>query len=102
MRAIIIILALFAAMSAQAQTKKMQEQFGMWRIHEVQTFSMDTTYDEGGKMSVNPTANMIILREGIDGSYKKVVAKDVYGNVNKTIDWLAKEPEYKEYIIIQK
>jgi len=101
MRAIIIILALFAAMSAQAQTKKLQEQFGMWRIHEVQTFSMDTTYDEGG-MSVNPTANMIILREGIDGSYKKVVAKDVYGNVNKTIDWLAKEPDYKEYKVVTK
>ena len=102
MKYIIITLALFAAMSATAQTKKMQEQFGNWRIHEVQTFSMDTTYDEGGKMSVNPTANMIILREGIDGSYKKVVAKDVYGNVNKTIDWLAKEPDYKEYKVVTK
>jgi hypothetical protein len=91
------------SLTAISQTKVLQEQFGFYRIHEVQEFFQDTIYNEQGTIDkVQPTAEMVIMREGIDGRYNIEVTTAVYGNVNKTIDFLAKEPEYINYKVITK
>ena len=103
MRTILISIILLASITANSQTKVLQEQFGFYRIHEVSGFIQDTIYNEQGIIErIAPTAEMVIMREGIDGRYSLEVTSAVYGNVNKTIDWLAKEPEYINYKVITK
>lgn len=102
MKALLTIL-LISFCSIVFGQKALQEQFGFWRIHKVESFSIDTTYNDNGSIkSIDNVANMVIYREGIDGNYKVVVAKSVYGNVNKTIEYLALEPEYDNYKIVEK
>ena len=93
---------MLVSLTAFSQTKKLQEQFGFWRIHQIQEFYQDTIYNEQGQIErVAPSCKIIILREGIDGQYNKEVSATVYGNVNKTIEYLSKEPEYVNFKIVE-
>ena len=100
MKAILTILFISISLLSFGQ-KKLQEQFGFYRIHQVQSFSIDTTFDEDGKRVITNNANMIILREGIDGIYSIAVTKTVYGNVDKTIEYLFTKPEYVNYKVVE-
>lgn len=103
MKVLLIMILVSTSLLTFSQEKALQEQFGFWRIHKVESFSIDTTYNDNGSIkSIDNVANMVIYREGIDGNYKVVVAKSVYGNVNKTIEYLALEPEYDNYKIVEK
>ena len=87
-----ILLILFAlTLQGFSQDKKLQENFGTYRIHEVQSFFTDTT-DNLLK------ARMIILREGIDGVYD---IETPIEDKNKTIEYLHKKIEYSNFIITE-
>ena len=99
----ILIIFMLISIAATSQTKVLQEQFGFYRVHEVQEFFKDTIYTEKGDIEkIQPTAKIVIMREGTDGQYNKPVTSAVYGNVNKTIDYLAKQPDYIQFKTITK
>jgi hypothetical protein len=100
MKAIITILLISLSTVIFGQ-KALQEQFGNYRLHQVQSFSIDTITDEAGKQVVTNNANMIVLREGIDGAYSIAVTKAVYGNSVKTIEYLATKPEYVNFKVVK-
>lgn len=77
--------------------KKLQEQFGFNRIHEITSFSIDTL--ESGE--IQTVANIMITREGNDGIYKIDIDETVWGSVDDTIEYLATRPDFFNYKIIE-
>lgn len=84
-----------------SQEKKLQEQFGNYRIHAITEFVTDTTTDEAGKSAINFKAKVTIYREGIDGNYEYIVPQNIYGNNDKVIDYMATKPEYVNYKVVK-
>lgn len=81
-----------------AQTKILKENFGLYRTHEIISFSTDTIKPD----SIVYKANFNIYREGIDGSYSIEINKSLMNKVNSTIDFIATKPEYSNFEIITK
>lgn len=102
MKTILTFILVSVSLLTFSQEKKLQEQFGFRRVHAVQSFVIDTVYNEQGQFERQAyNANMVIYREGIDGNYKVEITKAVFNDNNKTIELLATKQEYVNYIIIQ-
>lgn len=94
MRIIFFTSLIICSLFAFGQNKALIENFGKYRLHKIESFSIDTIND-----SLHYNAIVNIYREGIDGNYTIEISKESFNNNNKAIDELFIKPRYIDFLI---